>query len=198
MTSNGSNDQIIPEPPQVAPTSNIELHPHFLRAIEEQVAKQVAGLGLSTGGNMSDSNVSKDWIEQRVATSEARNDAKFERLLGDSNVKFEKLLGEMNTKFAQTETSIAKAEKDHTKWMIGIAISLFGTIIASTAFLIRSMPSYKDISEINEKFAVMDKNLNGIDSRIATLDVNLSDLKSDVAQINMSVKELAKTKSRNH
>lgn len=149
----------IPVAPQVLPPTIIA-HPDFVaREIQERVDKAMDAMAqkltielleqvdkviaqkLTTGGNMSDSTVSKDWVERKaselnnkIEMEKVRSDARFDKLIADSNVKFEKLFGE-----------IKASESTHTKWMVAIAFSLImftlGAIGFSTNLILRAIPS---------------------------------------------------------
>jgi hypothetical protein len=211
MSSSQDSIDQIPEAPQVPANNVVPLTTKKMvteevtnqleevtRALED-LKKEFASRKENAGGSMSDAP-SKDYIDRKTSEIESKNeidrikiDAKFEKLVSDSDIKFERLMGEMNAKFAQTEVNIAKTEASHTKWMIGLTIA---TIAAITGILGRFLPSYKDIAQINERFAVVDKQLDSINSRVNTVNVNLTELKSDVAQINMIVKEQEKQKPK--
>jgi len=149
----------IPESPQI-PANVIALPPYAKRMVAEEVAKQfeevekeLARLKASAGGNMSDSTISKDWVERKTSELESKieidrvkSDARFERLISDSDIKFEKLVGEMNTKFAMSESRIIQVESAHTKWMVGLVFSFIaftlGAVGFSTTLILRAIPSF--------------------------------------------------------
>lgn len=135
----------VPESPQITPL--VFTRPeHIEQLINNAVAKEVAHQVSNAGGNnMSDSNISKDWVERKtsdinnkIEMLKVTNDARFERLISDSDMKFEKLMGEMNTKLAQSEST-------HTKWMVGVAFSLIAftmaTIGVATNLILKAIPA---------------------------------------------------------
>lgn len=142
----------VPESPHV--TATVVARPeHIALLIKNAVAQEFACHVSNAGGNnMSDSDVSKDWIERKtselahsIAMEKVKNDAKFEKLISQSDIKFEKLIGDMNAKFATSEAKIAQSESTHTKWMIGIAFTLIAltltAITFSTNLILRAIPS---------------------------------------------------------
>lgn len=136
-------DDVTASVPQVSPKEKEHPHLEWMRnEIHEEVKRQTSN---KSEGNMSDSPISKDWVERKASEIESKieinqvkNDARFEKLISGSDIKFEKLMGEMNTKLAQSEST-------HTKWMVGVAFSLIAftmaTIGVATNLILKAIPA---------------------------------------------------------
>lgn len=156
MSSSQDSIDQIPEAPQIPANNVVPLTTR--RMVTEEVAiqleevtkaledlkKEIASRKENAGGSMGDAPY-KDYIDRKTSEIESKNkidrikiDAKFEKLVSDSDIKFEKLMGEMNTKLAQSEST-------HTKWMVGVAFSLIAftmaTIGVATNLILKAIPS---------------------------------------------------------
>jgi septal ring factor EnvC (AmiA/AmiB activator) len=154
---------------------------------------------------------SKEWIEKEMAgldnkikVKEADAAARFEKALGEFNAKFERMMGDSNTKFAQVEANMAKAEAAHTKWMIGIAITLFGTIIASTTFSTNTIKTALpgmiraeikgDLDRIDHQFEKVDHQFEKIDYRVEKIEKHMDSIDSQLTDIKDTLKVIANKK----
>ncbi|WAR46931.1 hypothetical protein [Methylomonas rapida] len=132
-------------------------------------------------------------LDNKIKVKEADAAARFEKALGEFNAKFERMMGDSNTKFAQVEANMAKAEAAHTKWMIGIAITLFGTIIAATTFSTNTIKTALpgmiraeikgDLDRIDHQLEKFDYRVEKIEKHIDSIDSQLTDIKDTLKVI---------------
>jgi len=101
---------------------------------------------------MSDSTISKDWAEKnfsgldnKIEMEKVKTEAKFDKLVSQSDAKFEKLFSELkfesernSLKIDSTslkfDASIAKLETNITRWLLGILFSILGLVFAIWKF----------------------------------------------------------------
>jgi hypothetical protein len=147
----------VPELLNITPT--IVAHPDDVeKAIEKAVKKEIAKHKDIAGANLGESTISKDWVERKtdavdhkIAIENVKNEARFEKLILQSDIKFEKLIGE-----------IKQLESSHIKWMVGIAFSLISFTIAaisvSTSLLLKAIPS-SNIQQAQPHSEMLEKNI---------------------------------------
>lgn len=113
--------------------------------------------------NKSTETLSKDWIEKiassldnKIELEKVKNDAKFDKLLSQSNERFDRMFAELKFESERNslkieentqklEASIAKSETNLTRWMVTILISLISIVVAIILAIWKLEPAIEPI-----------------------------------------------------